>query len=86
MFLCPYCRRKSPIPDDPRQDASPLTQRQEQVIKLIAEGHSAKEIGTILEISSRTAEFHRRQIMDKLDVRSSQGLTVYALANRIITK
>ena len=60
-----------------------LTVRQREVLQLVAEGHSAKEIGSILHISSKTAEFHKATIMKKLNLPSTAQLTRYALVNRI---
>jgi DNA-binding NarL/FixJ family response regulator len=56
-----------------------LTKRQLQVLQLIADGHSTKEIAAILEISAKTIETHRKQIMDKLEIRTTAGLTKYCI-------
>jgi len=56
-----------------------LTKRQLQVLQLIADGHSTKEIAAILEISVKTIETHRKQIMDKLEIRTTAGLTKYCI-------
>lgn len=56
-----------------------LTQRQLEVLKLICEGHSAKELAAKLDISSRTAEFHKYRIMEILNVKSNAELVAYAL-------
>lgn len=60
-----------------------LSTRQREVLQLVAEGHSAKEIGTILGISAKTVEFHKGSIMKKLDLHSTAELTRYALEHRI---
>lgn len=60
-----------------------LSARQREVLQLVAEGHSAKEIGTILDISAKTVEFHKGSIMKKLDLHSTAELTRYALEHRI---
>ena len=60
-----------------------LTPRQREVLQLISEGKSVKEIAAVLEISTKTAEFHRGCIMDELGVRTTAELTRYALANGI---
>jgi DNA-binding NarL/FixJ family response regulator len=60
-------------------DGQRLTKRELQVLQFIAEGHSTKEIAAILEISVKTIETHRKQIMDKLNVRSIAELTKYAV-------
>jgi len=56
-----------------------LTPREEQVLRLLAEGHSAKEVGGKLFISPKTVEDHRANIMDKLDLHSTLELTRYAV-------
>jgi len=56
-----------------------LTKRQLQVLQLIADGHSTKEIAAILYNSTKTTETHRKQIMDKLEIRTTAGLTKYCI-------
>lgn len=58
----------------------PLTSREREVLKLIAEGRSSREIGQLLYISHRTVERHRANIMDKLNVNRTADLIRYALA------
>jgi DNA-binding NarL/FixJ family response regulator len=60
-----------------------LSDRERQVLALIAEGHSNKEIAQILGVGVRTVETHRLRLMDKLDIRTIAGLTKYAIAQRI---
>ena len=57
----------------------PLTERQMEVLRLIAQGCSAKEIASRLNISVRTAEFHRAAIMDRLKLHSTAMMTRYAV-------
>ncbi len=57
----------------------PLTDRQKEVLRLIAQGCSAKEIASELNISVRTAEFHRAAIMDRLKLHSTAMMTRYAV-------
>jgi DNA-binding CsgD family transcriptional regulator len=59
--------------------ASILTKREKEILKLVAEGHTSKEIGSLLYISSKTVENHRANVMTKLDLHTLQALTVYAL-------
>lgn len=61
-----------------------LTARQNQVLKMIAEGRSTKDIGYELNLSVKTIETYRAQIMDKLDIRDIPGLVRYAIRNGII--
>jgi len=58
---------------------TPLTNRERQVLKMIAEGKSRKEIGDLLFISVRTVERHRANIMEKLNVKGTADLIKYAL-------
>ncbi len=65
--------------------AKPLTPRQREVLQLIAEGHSAKQIAAVLKVSVRTAEAHKAHIMDALELRSTAELVQYAIRNGIIS-
>ncbi len=60
-----------------------LTARQREVLQLIAEGKSMKEIADVLKISVRTAEFHKNSIMEELGFRTTAELTRYALRHGI---
>ena len=64
--------------------ASPLTERQGQVLKMIAEGHSTKQIGSNLNLSVKTVETYRSQIMEKLDIHDIAGLVRYAIRQGIV--
>jgi DNA-binding NarL/FixJ family response regulator len=65
----------------PRPEAGPvqLSPREREVLQLLAEGKSSKEIADQLFLSSRTVETYRAQIMDKLGIRTIAGLTKYAV-------
>jgi DNA-binding NarL/FixJ family response regulator len=63
---------------------SHLTPREAEVLQLIAEGETNKEIATELGISAKTVEKHRQQVMDKLRIHDVAGLTRYALSKGII--
>jgi DNA-binding NarL/FixJ family response regulator len=56
-----------------------LTPRQRQILQLVADGRSAKEIASILSISRRTAEFHKARLMEILGVRNTAELVRYAI-------
>jgi DNA-binding NarL/FixJ family response regulator len=56
-----------------------LTERQIEVLRLISQGCSAKDIASRLNISVRTAEFHRAAIMDRLKLHSTAMMTRYAV-------
>lgn len=60
-----------------------LTGRQQEVLRLIALGSSAKDIANQLNISVRTAEFHRAAIMQRLGLHSTAQMTRYAIANNL---
>lgn len=60
-----------------------LTPRQREVLQLVAEGHSLKEIATILHISTRTVEFHKYRIMEDLDLHTNAALIQYAVKHGI---
>ena len=62
-----------------------LSERQMSVLRLIAQGCSAKQIAFHLNISSRTAEFHKNSIMEKLKLRSTAQLTRYAIEHGIVS-
>ena len=62
----------------------PLTERQVEVLRLISQGLSAKEIAAQLNISVRTAEFHRAAIMDRLKLHSTAMMTRYAMERGIV--
>jgi DNA-binding NarL/FixJ family response regulator len=61
-----------------------LTPRQREVLQLQAEGHSAKEIGASLGISTRTVEFHKYQMMETLDIHTSAELIHFAIKHGLV--
>ena len=63
-----------------------LTDREQEVMKLIAEGYRTKEIAAQLTVSPRTVETHRTNLMKKLDLASVSAVTAYAIANGIIAQ
>lgn len=65
--------------ENPRAFLPELTVRQHEVLKLIAEGHATKEIARRLNISVKTVETHRSQIMERLNIHGIAGLVRYAL-------
>jgi DNA-binding NarL/FixJ family response regulator len=62
----------------------PLSPRERQVLQLIAEGKTSKEIAALLHISVKTAETHRSRIVDKLGIREIAGLVRYAIRRGMI--
>jgi DNA-binding NarL/FixJ family response regulator len=63
----------------------PLTPRQREILRLIAEGKSTKEIAFALTISVKTVETHRSQLMDRLDIHDVAGLVKYAIRTGIVS-
>lgn len=66
------------------EEADRLTERQRQVLQLLAEGKVMKEIGGILNMSTRTVAFHKYRIMGALDAKSNAELVRYAVRNHIV--
>lgn len=66
-------RLREPLP------ARAITEREEEILKLVAEGHSSKEIGDLLVISAKTVERHRANLLQKLGMRDRLELTRYAI-------
>ena len=67
-------------------ELSKLSPRQREVLQLLAEGHSAKEIASILDISARTVEFHKYRMMEALGLKSAAELIRYAVKHGIATQ
>lgn len=61
-----------------------LTPRQRQILKLVAEGNTTKQIAMQLELSNKTVEMHRTQLMKNLKIHDIAGLTRYAIKQRIV--
>jgi DNA-binding NarL/FixJ family response regulator len=61
-----------------------LTLRQREVLQLLAEGKTAKEIANVLNISSRTVEFHKGQILAQLNLQTTADLIKYAVTHGIV--
>jgi DNA-binding NarL/FixJ family response regulator len=70
--------------DNAKSSRSRLTPREREILQLLAEGKSNKEVATLLNISVNTAEAHRANIMLKLDFHSLAELIMYAIRNNII--
>ena len=71
-------RQDLPLPEDP------LTPREQEVVKLVAEGYTNKQIAETLVISEKTVERHRANILDKLGMRDRVELTRYAIRHGLI--
>lgn len=70
--------RKTEIPLDP------LTPREREVLQLVAEGRTTKEVASVLSIGVKTAETHRYRIMEKLNIHDTAGLVRYAIRQGVI--
>ena len=71
-------------PQSNEETACELTPRQREILQLLAEGRSAKEIAGILEISARTVEFHKYQMMDLLGLHNSAELILFAIKSGLV--
>jgi len=76
-YLRPHCESET-------SSHRVLTPREREVIQLVAEGRTTKEVATALSFSVKTAETHRTNLMRKLDLHSTADLTLYAVRNGIV--
>jgi len=77
-------QRPASIPAPGEMRTSRLTSREREIVQLLSEGKSSKEVATSLGISVKTAETHRANIMRKLEIHSVSELVRYAVRNQII--
>jgi DNA-binding NarL/FixJ family response regulator len=86
MVLDGFLNKEREGPDDFVPDASGdvLTSREREVIQLLAEGRTSKEVAVTLNLSVKTAETHRTNLMRKLGLHSVADLTRYAVRNGIV--
>ncbi|MBI4277581.1 MAG: response regulator transcription factor [Armatimonadetes bacterium] len=80
-YLTEYIRRV----DSGSSPLDRLTPRQREVLQLIAEGHSTRDIAKRLHLSVKTVETHRAQLMERLDIRDVAGLVRYAIQMGLVT-
>ncbi len=71
--------------DRPKVAEKKLTPRQVEVLQLLAEGKSMKEVGSVLSLTARTVAFHKYRIMEVLNVRSNAELIQYAVRNSLVS-
>ena len=71
-------------PDQPADPVASLTPRQREVLQLLAEGRSAKEIASSIGISARTVEFHKYQMMETLGVHTNAELIHFAIKQGLV--
>ena len=84
MVLAAFLEKRAAAPRGMPPKFSTLTPREKDVIQLLAEGKSSREVASFLNLSTKTAETHRSNIMRKLGFHSIQGLVLYAVKNNII--
>ena len=77
-------RRRDAAPTPHSLKRARLTAREREIVQLLAEGRSSKQVATTLGISTKTAETHRANIMRKLEIHSVSDLVRYAVRNQII--
>ena len=83
MVLDGYLRRDQVAPVE-AEPSSRLTSREREIVQLVAEGKSSKEVANALDLSVKTVETHRSNIMRKLEVHSVSDLVLYAVRNNIV--
>jgi two-component system, NarL family, response regulator NreC len=66
------------------RDMAPLTKREREILKMLAEGRSVKEIATVFDLSVKTVEAHKFNLMRKLDIHNKAQLVQYANQKKII--
>lgn len=76
--------RARPVPQNANSGRMPLTDREKQVLILVAEGKSTKEVAAALGISYKTADSHRTKIMEKLDVHETASLVRWAIRHSLV--
>lgn len=67
-----------------KSDWENITQREREVLKLLAEGYTNKQIGDLLNISVKTVEKHRANIMQKLKLHNAAALTAFAIDQGLV--
>jgi two-component system response regulator NreC len=83
VMLDDYVQRLADKGVDDRYDL--LSEREREILQLVAEGHSSKSVAELLSISPATVETHRAHILQKLDVHSTAELVLFAVRRRIIS-
>jgi DNA-binding NarL/FixJ family response regulator len=84
-FFSAEVERLRAAPAAARDGLEQLTPREVEVLQLVAEGNTNREIGRLLDLSPKTVDAHRTRIMQKLDLHDAQALTRFALRHGLIT-
>ena len=79
-----FLQRNTAEPDAPDNPVEILTPRQREILQLVAEGRSTKEVASLLSLSIKTVEAHRSQIMDRLDIHDLPGLVRFAIRTGLV--
>ncbi len=90
FYVTPVIAKDVLLPICTEQDGvfsteSPLTSRQREVLQLVAEGKTVKDIASILNLSPKTIEFHKTKIMQRLNLHSTVELTKWAVAHGLVS-
>jgi DNA-binding NarL/FixJ family response regulator len=83
MYITPSIHRDTVLFQMARGGERALTTRQREVLQMIAEGRSSKEMAAILNVSPRTIEFHKSGVMTALDLHTTAELVRYAIERGI---
>jgi two-component system response regulator NreC len=78
-LMSDYLQRSERVPDGPAAQGRRLSAREQEILKLIAEGHSSREIAEMLDLSVKTVHNHRTRLMTKLDIHRNTDLVKYAI-------
>jgi DNA-binding NarL/FixJ family response regulator len=84
LVLAGFLEKGHTVSSNEAPNLPTLTAREREVTQLLAEGKSSKEVATVLNLSTKTVETHRSNIMRKLSLHSIRDLVVYAIKNNII--
>ena len=82
--LIEECQHKVASPNADKDAYQSLTEREHEVLKLVAEGYTAKEIANMLYISTKTVEWHKTSLMNKLNIHNKTELIKFAIRKAII--
>jgi DNA-binding NarL/FixJ family response regulator len=80
-----YLGRTAPASNGNGAAADVLTSRQREILQLVAEGKSTKEVAQLLDVSAKTVETHRGQIMERLGIHDLAGLVRYAIRTGLVS-
>lgn len=86
LIIADYLRQAGASAENTGSPVERLTPRQREILQLIAEGHSVKEIAQILGVSVKTVETHRALLMDRLSIYDTAGLVRFALRHGLISQ